>query len=89
MIQNKQKKSSDEKEEWSDMIQEIAASIDFKKVFNYLYETIRGLLIYVKEGHFDNLFVEENLIEQLVKVILKCYCEHSELIIKMTSQVVN
>ena len=27
--------------------------IDFKKVFNYLYETVRGLLIYAKEGKFD------------------------------------
>ena len=27
--------------------------IDFRKVFNYLYETVRGLLIYAKEGKFD------------------------------------
>lgn len=31
----------------------IAATTDFKKVFNYLYETVRGLLIYAKEGKFD------------------------------------
>jgi hypothetical protein len=30
-----------------------ARSIDFKKVFNFLFETIRGLLIYAKEGKFD------------------------------------
>ena len=29
------------------------SEIDFKKVFNYLYETVRGLLIYAKEGKFD------------------------------------
>ena len=45
------------------MLDEIATSIDFKKVFNYLYETIRGLLIYAKEGDFDKLFIEENLID--------------------------
>ena len=26
---------------------------------------------------------------QLAQVILKCYCEHSDLIIKLTSQIVN
>jgi hypothetical protein len=30
-----------------------AKSIDFKKVFNFLFETVRGLLIYAKEGKFD------------------------------------
>lgn len=45
------------------MLERIAASIDFKKVFNYLFETVRGLLIYAKEGDFDKLFIEENLIE--------------------------
>ena len=45
------------------MIQGIAASIDFKKVFNYLFETVRGLLIYAKEGDFDRMFIEENLID--------------------------
>ena len=67
------------------MLDSIAASIDFKKVFNYLYETIRGLLIYAKEGDFDKMFIEENLIDQLGKVIMKCYYEHSDLIIKLTS----
>ena len=45
-----------------EMIQTLSADIDFKKVFNYLYETVRGLLIYAKEGDFDKLFIEENLI---------------------------
>ena len=35
---------------------------DFKKVFNYLYETVRGLLIYAKEGKFDQMFMDEGLI---------------------------
>jgi hypothetical protein len=30
-----------------------AKSIDFKKVYNFLFETVRGLLIYAKEGKFD------------------------------------
>ena len=70
-------------------VQECSADIDFTKVFNYLFETMRGLLIYAKEGEFDKLFVEENLIPQLAKVITKCYCEESALIVKLTSQVVN
>ena len=41
---------------------DIPSEIDFCRVFNYLYETMRGLLIYAKEGEFDKLFVEENLI---------------------------
>jgi len=40
----------------------IQATTDFKKVFNYLYETIRGLLIYAKEGKFDRMFMDEGLI---------------------------
>jgi hypothetical protein len=50
---------------------------------------MRGLLIYAKEGEFDKLFIEENLVSLLAQVITKCYCEHSDLIIKLTSQVVN
>ena len=38
------------------------SNVDFKKVFNYLFETIRGLLIYAKEGKYDMMFLEENLI---------------------------
>lgn len=85
MIANKHKKPEETENEYRQMLDGIAASIDFKKVFNYLYETIRGLLIYAKEGDFDKLFIEENLIDQLGKVIIKCYYEHSELIIKLTS----
>ena len=66
-----------------------AQDIDFGKVFNYLFETVRGLLIYAKEGEFDKLFIEENLVGQLAQVILKCYCEHADYIIKLTSQTVN
>ena len=85
MITNKHRKQEDIQAEYQGMLDSIAASIDFKKVFNYLYETIRGLLIYAKEGDFDKLFIEENLIDQLGKVIMKCYYEHSDLIIKLTS----
>lgn len=34
---------------------------DFKKAFNFCFETVRGLLIYAKEGKFDELFVEADL----------------------------
>jgi hypothetical protein len=36
--------------------------IDFKKAFNFLFETIRGLLIYAKEGKFDVMFLEQGLL---------------------------
>ena len=52
------------------------ATTDFKKVFNYLYETVRGLLIYAKEGKFDRMFMDEGLIPQLCYVISKCFIEH-------------
>lgn len=35
---------------------------DFKKLFHYLFETMRGILIYAKEGSHDLLFKEESLI---------------------------
>ena len=54
----------------------IQATTDFKKVFNYLYETVRGLLIYAKEGKFDQMFMDEGLIPQLCYVISKCFIEH-------------
>ena len=54
----------------------IAATTDFKKVFNYLYETVRGLLIYAKEGKFDKMFMDEGLIPQLCYIISKCFIEH-------------
>jgi hypothetical protein len=34
---------------------------DFKKVFGYCFETVRGLLIYAKEGKFDEIFLEEGI----------------------------
>ena len=54
----------------------IESTTDFKKVFNYLYETVRGLLIYAKEGKFDKMFMDEGLIPQLCYVISKCFIEH-------------
>ena len=50
---------------------------------------MRGLLIYAKEGDFDKIFVEEGLVQLLAQVIKKCYVEHSDLIIRLTSDVVN
>ena len=51
----------------------IKSTADFRKIFNYLYETVRGLLIYAKEGKFDSMFMEEGLIPQLCYVISKCF----------------
>ena len=72
-----------------ELIQSISADIDFTKIFNYLYETVRGLLIYAKEGDFDKLFIEENLIPQLAQIIMKCYHEYSDLVMKLTCKIVN
>ena len=54
----------------------MTSRLDFKKVFNYLYETVRGLLIYAKEGKFDQMFMDEGLIPQLCYIISKCFIEH-------------
>lgn len=62
---------------------------DFKKIFNYLFETMRGILIYAKEGSHDLLFKEESLIPQLSKVMQTCYIDHSQVIVRLTSQTVN
>ena len=67
----------------------IEANTDFKKVFNYLYETVRGLLIYAKEGKFDRMFMDEGLIPQLCYVISKCFIEHGNpLLCDLLSQTV-
>jgi len=50
---------------------------------------MRGLLIYAKEGDFDKLFVEENIITQLAQSILQCYCEHADIILRLTGKTVN
>jgi hypothetical protein len=52
-------------------------SPDFKKIFNYLFETMRGILIYAKDEQNDCLFKEENLIPQLSKVMQTCFIDHS------------
>jgi hypothetical protein len=51
----------------------MSSDVDFKKVFNFLFETVRGLLIYSKEGKYDMQFLQENLIPQLSMVISKCF----------------
>ena len=65
------------------------AAPDFKKIFNYLFETMRGILIYAKEGSHDLLFKEESLIPQLSKVMQTCFIDHSQVIVRLTSQIVN
>jgi hypothetical protein len=62
---------------------------DFKKIFNYLFETMRGILIYAKEGQHDLLFKHENLIPQLSRVVHVCFLEKAELIVKLSSTQVN
>ena len=82
-------KKGDEKMTEDQIYEQILRDIDFNRVFNYLYETMRGLLIYAKEGDFDKMFVEENLVQLLAQVIKRCYVENADLIIRLTSQVVN
>ena len=44
------------------IVQSKQHSVDFKKVFNFMFETVRGLLIYAKEGKFDTMFVDYGLV---------------------------
>lgn len=60
-----QKKFKVDSEDERIFIQEVVSELDFQKMFGFLYETIRGLLIYAKEGDFDKIFVDENLIPAL------------------------
>lgn len=64
-------------------------TIDFKKAFNFLFETVRGLLIYAKEGKFDAMFVEQGLLGQLCQVVTKCFIEHQQPIESLLSSVVS
>lgn len=50
---------------------------------------MRGILIYAKEGAHDLLFKEESLIPQLSKVMQTCFIDHSQVILRLTCQVVN
>lgn len=58
VIKKYKAKPNQEKEQ----LAEISNEVDFVKVFGYLFETMRGLLIFAKEGDFDKLFIEENLV---------------------------
>jgi len=60
--------------------------LDFKKIFNSLFETIRGLLIFAKEGKYDIMFKNEGLITQLCMVIGRLYNENADFLLSMTSQ---
>ena len=63
---------------------------DFKKIFNYCFETVRGLLIYAKEGKFDELFVQEGIPYQLAILLKFVFCQHSDLIcLKLSTTVAN
>jgi hypothetical protein len=62
---------------------------EFSKILNYLYETIRGLLIYSKEGKHDILFKEENLIILMGRVVSECLNEHAALIVTQTTKTVS
>jgi flavin-binding protein dodecin len=62
---------------------------DFKKIFTYLFETMRGIFIYAKEGSYDSLFKEEGLIPSLSKVLQTCFLDHSQVIVRLTAQTVN
>jgi DNA replication protein DnaD len=43
-----------------------------------LYETVRGLLIYAKEGKFDHLFAQERVAYHLGQVIQACFLDHAQ-----------
>lgn len=55
--------------------------IDFKKTFNYLFETMRGILIYAKEGKHDLCFKEENLLPLFSQIINNCFIDNSKFIL--------
>ena len=54
---------------------------DFKKIFNFCFETVRGLLIYAKEGKFDEMFTREGIPTQLAILLKFCFVEHSDLLL--------
>ncbi len=56
---------------------------------NYLFETVRGILIYAKDGKCDLLFKEEQLTETMAKIIKVCFIENADKIMMLTSQVIN
>lgn len=63
--QSGKKGAKDDEKIVLEVLQNQNDNINHVKVFNYLYETIRGLLIYAKEGDYDKLFISENLAEIL------------------------
>lgn len=69
--------------------QALDQAADFKKIFTYLFETMRGIFIYAKEGSYDSLFKEEGLIPSLSKVLQTCFIDHSQVILRLTAQTVN
>ena len=47
---------------------------------------MRGLLIYAKEGKFDQIFLEEGIPTQLAILIKVCFIENSDFVINSLSQ---
>lgn len=56
--------------------------MDVKKSLNYLFETMKGILTYSKEGQFDLMFKEEGIIPSLGKIIDVCFIQKSDFILK-------
>ena len=48
-------------------------------MFGYCFETVRGLLIYAKEGKFDEMFLEEGIPNQLAFLIKIIFLEQFDL----------
>jgi hypothetical protein len=46
---------------------------DFGKVYNYLFESMKVILLYAKEGQHDVLFSEEGLIPDIVSLVNHCF----------------
>jgi hypothetical protein len=60
-------------------------SSEFNKTFNYLYETMRALLIYAKEGKSDLIFKEENLIPLYRQIVATLLIDKPDLLLKLTN----
>ena len=81
--------AKDDEKSVFELVQNQTDNINHTKVFNYLYETIRGLLIYAKEGDYDKLFISENLVEILGQLITNCYVQDYKVLLGLTSNMVN
>lgn len=55
-------------------------------MFDFCFETVRGLLIYAKEGKFDHIFLEEGIPTQLAVLMKVCFIENSDLVLNSLAQ---